>query len=153
MLVLILVGCAVNDSGTSRKMAEYYRASQSSAEAQGWSDAGPYTAGYKIIRERNHSEIEQCQTVKATVGLFGFPDFYMARSRRVFSHDYLKENQVSSFNSISSEQKNLVQLCTIFPQISSCLSHFSPLPFAWIFFRPVFYTTTVKCLAVGDWEF
>ena len=108
VLVLILVGCASNNSGPSRKLAEYYRASQSSAEALGWSDVRPYTAGYKIIRERNHFEMEQCQTVWATVGLYGFPDFYMARSSRVFLYGYLKEKKVISLDSVSCEQKNLL---------------------------------------------
>ena len=52
--------------------------------------------------------MEQCQTVGATVGLYGFPDFYMARSSRVFLYGYLKEKKVISFDSVSCEQKNLL---------------------------------------------
>ena len=49
VLVLILVGCASNNSGPSRKLAEYYRASQSSAEALGWSDVDPILLDIKLL--------------------------------------------------------------------------------------------------------
>ena len=51
LLVLILVGCASNNSGPSRKMVEYYRAYESSAEALGWSDVRPIPLDIKLLEQ------------------------------------------------------------------------------------------------------